>query len=302
MRTTRLALFAAVASALAACAAPEGKTPANADKPATTTETKENAMIANASSNKSLVLDATKSLFGDKDASAVERYFAEPYLQHNPQVPSGLDGLRGVLGMVSKSPTFKYERFRALADGDLVVTHGRYTGFLPQPAVAFDIFRVKDGKIVEHWDGLQIEGAKNPSGHSMVDGPAEAKDLGKTEENRKIVADFLESVLVQGKMDRLAGFFAGDAYVQHNPMVADGLSGLGAFLGELHEKGVTMRYTKVHRVIAEGDLVLAQSEGEFGGKKNAFYDLFRVEGGKIAEHWDVIQEVPEKTASGLGMF
>ncbi|WP_228143878.1 nuclear transport factor 2 family protein [Moraxella porci] len=55
----------------------------------------------------------------------------------------------------------------------------------------------------------------------------------------------------------------------------------------------TLQYTKTHQVLAHGDFALAVSEGTFAGKPTAFYDLFRVENGKIAEHWDVIETIAE---------
>jgi predicted SnoaL-like aldol condensation-catalyzing enzyme len=69
------------------------------------------------------------------------------------------------------------------------------------------------------------------------------------------------------------------------------VSGLGAALADMAKHGVTMKYDKVHRVLGEGEFVLAISEGSFAGKPTAFYDLFRVEEGKIAEHWDVIEPI-----------
>src|SRR5262249_36503904 len=96
------------------------------------------------------------------------------------------------------------------------------------------------------------------------------------------------------KFDKLAGYFDGDNYAQHNPQIGDGLSGLGKALDELKKAGVTMTYSTVHRVLGEGNFILVLSEGEFGGKPVAFYDLFRVEKGKIAEHWDTIEAIPEK--------
>ena len=55
-----------------------------------------------------------------------------------------------------------------------------------------------------------------------------------------------------------------------------------------------MKYDRIHQVLGEGDFVLVVSEGSFGGKPTSFYDLFRVEGGKIAEHWDTIETIPAK--------
>jgi len=85
---------------------------------------------------------------------------------------------------------------------------------------------------------------------------------------------------------------------------AHGLSGLGKALEAMAKQGVTMKYDKVHRVLGEGNFVLTVSEGKLGGKHCSFYDLFRVEKGKIAEHWDTIEAIPEKKdwKNGNGKF
>jgi len=96
------------------------------------------------------------------------------------------------------------------------------------------------------------------------------------------------------RLERLPGYFAGDRYAQHNPQVADGLSGLGAALESMASMGLTMKYDRVHRVLGEGNFALTMSEGQFAGQHVAFYDLFRVEDGLIAEHWDVIEPIPPR--------
>jgi predicted SnoaL-like aldol condensation-catalyzing enzyme len=96
----------------------------------------------------------------------------------------------------------------------------------------------------------------------------------------------------------------GDKYIQHNPQIGDGLSGLGKALEALAKAGITMKYDKVHKVLGEGNFVLAASEGTFGGKHTAYFDLFRVENGKIAEHWDTMEAIPDKKEwkNGNGKF
>jgi predicted SnoaL-like aldol condensation-catalyzing enzyme len=78
------------------------------------------------------------------------------------------------------------------------------------------------------------------------------------------------------------------------PQIPDKLSGLGATLEALAKQGIFLKYDKIHKVLGEGNFVLVVSEGHFGKDYNAFYDLFRVENGKIAEHWDVIEPIPAK--------
>lgn len=89
-------------------------------------------------------------------------------------------------------------------------------------------------------------------------------------------------------MDKLASYFDRDNYIRHNRQIADQLSGLGAALEAMAKAGVTM----IHKVLGEGNFVLAVSEGQFAGKPTSFYDLFRVQDGKIAEHRDTIEAIP----------
>jgi predicted SnoaL-like aldol condensation-catalyzing enzyme len=70
------------------------------------------------------------------------------------------------------------------------------------------------------------------------------------------------------------------------------------------KQGVTMKYDRIHKVLGEGNFVLVVSEGSVGGRHNSFYDLFRVERGKIAEHWDTIETIPprERWRNSNGKF
>jgi len=86
----------------------------------------------------------------------------------------------------------------------------------------------------------------------------------------------------------------GDNYTQHNPQIGDGLTGLGAALQAMATQGISMKYDRIQRVLGEGNFVLVVSEGSFGGQHSSFYDLFRVENDKIAEHWDTIESIPAR--------
>jgi predicted SnoaL-like aldol condensation-catalyzing enzyme len=218
---------------------------------------------------------------------------ADHYTQHNLAVADGLAGFGALLAQLPKGSA-KVDTVRVFQDGDLVFAHTSYNFFGPK--IGFDIFRFEGGKIVEHWDNLQeTPPAANPSGHTMVDGPTTATDLDRTAANKSLVAAFVDDILVNGRMEKLSGYFDGDHYVQHNPGIGDGLSGLGVALQAMAAQGVTMKYSAVHKVLGEGNFVLTVSEGVFAGKHSSFYDLFRVENGKIAEHWDTIETIPAQS-------
>jgi predicted SnoaL-like aldol condensation-catalyzing enzyme len=213
----------------------------------------------------------------------------QKYIQHNLGVADGLAGFGALLAALPKGSA-KVNTARVFEDGDFVFAHTEYNFFGPK--IGFDIVRFEDGKIVEHWDNLQTTAGPNPSGHTMIDGPAEAVDIDKTNANKALVKSFVEDILVNGRMEKLAGYFDGDNYIQHNPMIGDKLSGLGVALQALAKQGLTLKYTKIHKVLGKGNFVLVVSEGNFGPTHNAFYDLFRVDKGKIAEHWDTIEAIP----------
>lgn len=246
-------------------------------------------------SNKEKVVALLKSI--ETGATEPVGYIhPDKYIQHNLGVADGLAGLGALLAQLPPN-TSKADTIRVFQDGDFVFTHTDYNFFGPK--IGFDISRFEEGKVVEHWDNLQETAAPNPSGHTMIDGATELKDLDKTEANKTFVRNFVEDILVNGNMEKLAGYFDGDNYIQHNPLIPDQLSGLGGALGELAKQGIFLKYDKIHKVLGEGNFVLVVSEGHFGGTYNSFYDLFRVETdalnvAKIAEHWDTIEEIPAK--------
>ncbi|HEY0705250.1 MAG TPA: nuclear transport factor 2 family protein [Polyangia bacterium] len=215
------------------------------------------------------------------------------YIQHNLGVADGLAGFGALLQQLPPGSA-RVSTERVFQDGEFVFAHTDYNFFGPK--IGFDVFRFEAGKIVEHWDNLQEKPAQpNPSGRSMIDGATEVTDLDKTAVNKAFVRSFVDDILVNGRLDKLQSYYDGDRYIQHNPQVADGLSGLGMALKALADQGIAMKYDRIHRVLGEGNFVLVMSEGSFGGTHVAYYDLFRVEAGKIAEHWDTIEPIPPKS-------
>ena len=215
------------------------------------------------------------------DTVAIGYVNAENYKQHNLGVEDGLDGFgRALAGLADFPEKAKVNTVRAFEDGDYVVCQTDYNFFGPK--AGFDIFRFEDGKIVEHWDNLMpYNGQPNPSGHTPFDGTTEMKDLDKTEANKALVRNFVQDVLMGQHPENLTNYFDGNNYIQHNVSIADGLDGLGAALAAMAEQGIKMEYFTIHKILGCGNFVLAVSEGAFAGKPTSYYDLFRVENGKI---------------------
>ncbi len=251
-----------------------------------TTEKKEVIMEL---TNKEKVVALLNS-FNTGDQTPISYINPTKYIQHNLGVADGLEGFGEAMKMAPPQG-FKANVVRAFQDGDLVFTHTEYDFFGPK--AAFDVFRFENGQIVEHWDNMTTITPPNPSGRTQFDGETSITDLDKTEANKQLVRNFVEEILMEGKMDNLTTFVNASNYKQHNSNVADGLDGLGAALAHMAENGLVMEYEKLHKVMGEGNFVLTLSEGKFGkGDHVAYYDLFRIENNQIVEHWDVIENIP----------
>lgn len=255
-------------------------------------------------SQKEQLKQAMDALFKEFDVSKMKELYTQDYVQHNPHVPTGLDAVIGLLPALEESG-FSYTTHRCIEDGDLLATHTSYSNaevFGAAEVVAFDIWRMEDGQVAEHWDAIIPKFEETASGRSQVDGPTEIGDLDKTNDNKTLVAQFMKDILMGQNPDRIGDYINQTHYHQHNPQIEDGLEGLFKTINELTNQGNMFKYFKVHRIIGEGNFVLAQSEGEWSDKPTAFYDLFRLKNGQLVEHWDVIQEIPPQMAHTNGMF
>ncbi len=100
------------------------------------------AALADTASNKAFVIEAMTKTLVEGNVDAVDTYFAPGYIQHNPDVPSGTEAFKGLVGMLTQTGGLEAEFVRVLGDGDMVAVHARYTGYGPKPVVAFDVFRL----------------------------------------------------------------------------------------------------------------------------------------------------------------
>lgn len=230
---------------------------------------------------------------------------SDQYIQHNAMFSDGLTGFNEMINNAHKDG-YKARVVRAFRDCNYVFTHSQYE--MEGAKVGFDVFRFESGKliehgnlvewangnIVEHWDNLATITPPNPSGRTQLDGATDITDWDKTEANKEIVADFADKVLINRKMHTTPTFINPNKYIQHNSHIGDGLERFEAAIKAMQAQGIVMAYDKVHKILGEGNFVLLISEGRFGangGQPTAFYDLFRLEKGKIVEHWDVIEPI-----------
>lgn len=242
-----------------------------------------------------------------KQDTATMRQVANPdYIQHNPFVPTGLEPFIGLLPVLKEHGTYA-ENIRMFQDGDYVFMHNIWKNAQPfgaEEMVAFDIIRVdENGKVAEHWDAMTPLATETASGRTQTDGPRSSSDLDQTEANKALAVSLVEDVLMGKNPSKIADYISAETYHQHNPQIKDGLTGIVEAVEYLTSQNNMFKYTKIHKVLGEGNFVLTVSEGTWNGTSNAFYDLFRIENGKAVEHWDVIQPVPTTgLANTNGMF
>ncbi|WP_405161835.1 hypothetical protein OG203_36830 [Nocardia sp. NBC_01499] len=228
------------------------------------------------SGNKDIALQAIQEMFVDAEPGA-DRWTGD----------NSAGELRFVLNR--QPDILDYRLARVIADEEMVALHGVYrcvgtTGFV----VAFDVFRIAAGKLAEHWTVRQPVVYVTRSGRTQFDGPTEVIVPEQTEVSRAIVVRFLQNVVFGGKLERIAEFID-ERFAQHNPDIADGIEALHAALGAA---GIPLRDPLLRYTVAEGEFVLTMSEALRGDTPIVFYDLYRVAGDKIVEHWDVIHRIP----------
>ena len=218
------------------------------------------------------------------DPESVKVIHPQQYIQHNPQTNTGREGLLELFQRLSQTHP-RVNIVRIFSDGDFVFGHTEYD--FSTRRIGFEIFRFEGNLAVEHWDNIQPRQGPNPSGHSMVDGLSEATELEHTERNRKSIKEFIRRVLIQQEWHAFHDFVSVNL-IQHHPELADGLESWLHFLTQ-----TTQTYIQMHRVLAEGNFVLAACEGRINEQAYSFYHLFRLSQDKIVEHWNTTEKIPD---------
>lgn len=235
------------------------------------------------------------------DIKAMDSLLADTYIQHS-NAKDGKEALLAVLekgrkeGWLNAKAAEKFKPMRTVSDGGLAATHYLDEG---EDKVYIDIFRFNEaGEIMEHWDISQKNAKPNRSGRTMIDGVDEA-DCSVSEKQQtknKAVVQQLHSEYFAKNNKVILPEIMHESYLQHNPHGSDGRA---FFSGLVDRMGGSLE-NKVHRLIADGDLVYAHVE--WPGENWASIDIYRMEDGKIAEHWDVLQDIPAELPHGNGFF
>ncbi|GAQ55200.1 nuclear transport factor 2 family protein [Streptomyces acidiscabies] len=240
-------------------------------------------------SNKELVVRFYDSLFNKGDLGVVDELVAAGFVDHVPGAGDGPAALKAaVAGIRAANPGLRVEVVRAVAERDLVLLHVDAGAF-----AVVGIYRVEGGKIVEHWEAMQGVPAGSDMFSQVGVGGAGS---------RQVVLNLFDVVAVQRDLSALDQYIA-EPFHQHTPGVADGIAAFKARLEGSYAAYPELRMT-VARVVAEGNLVAVHHhfQANADDRGMAVVDLFLVSGGKVVEHWDVVQSVPEELEDVASMF
>lgn len=224
---------------------------------------------------------------------AVTAYTGDRYTQHSTGVADGVDGFVEFFEpFLERNPDRHIEVMRGWEDGQYVFLHA-FQSLNGEEAewVTTDFFDTDaDGKIIEHWDVIGAYVDSTPSGHTSIDGPSEVTDLDRTDANKAVVRSLIEELLMEGGDVARAGEFIADAYIQHNPEAADGLE---AFATMLADPDRALWYDEIVLLVGSGNFVATLCKARSDDQPMAQVDVFRLADGKVVEHWDDVEPVPE---------
>lgn len=237
---------------------------------------------------------------------AVTKYTGDRYTQHSTGVADGIEGFVAFFEpFIKRNPVRDIQIVLAVEDGQYVFVHA-YQDINNGEAkwVTADLFDTDENdKIIEHWDVIQAYAEDIAPGRNLVDGPIEVEDLNKTDENKILVTNFCNDVLIGGQIDKVPDYISTEEFDQHTPPVEFSLEGYGKHLKEVMSSGMAPKYVKIQRIIGQGNFVVAFSHTQYAGEDFAYFDIFRVKHGKIVEQWNIQEMIlPKEEWGNSGKF
>ena len=252
--------------------------------------------------NKRLVYDLWRTLIEARDTQAAQQYLAEGYIQHNPNADTGRAGVLAYFGSLG-APLAVQDRVQAplvaiVAERDhvAVVQVDEHDQPRPYTTTWFDLFRIQDGLVAEHWDHGRLPAGGTPRAYVP---PAESSDQEaalasgnpQLAGNKRLVYDMWRTLLDAQQVEEAPKFLA-EGYIQHNPLANTGLQGFLSFFRQFAQpRAVQPRIANFIQEIAEGDLVVLATLRTYPGAAGSSYattwfDMFRVSDSLLVEHWD----------------
>mmetsp|Transcript_14926 Transcript_14926/g.32013 ORF Transcript_14926/g.32013 Transcript_14926/m.32013 type:complete len:256 (+) Transcript_14926:62-829(+) len=242
-----------------------------------------------------------EGIAGGNAREAVLKYTGHRYTQHSTGVADGAEGFLGFFEpFLARNPKREIEIKRIFEDGRWVFCTA-YQSLNDGAAkwVTMDMFYTDaDGLILEHWDTIAAYAATTASGADMVGGPCEVDLSADSEASKALVLEFTKQVRQEGDLSKTDQFVAEDL-VEHSAQIKAGRAGLVEWLGS-DDSG---KYEMLFQHFGQGDFVVTYGKRHARGKDIAVFDLYRVAGGKIAEHWMNEEEIsPRESWGNSGKF
>jgi len=225
--------------------------------------------------------------------AAVTKYTGERYTQHSTGVKDGVEGfVEFFTGFIERNPQRDIQIVRSIVDGRYVFLQA-YQNINDGETewVTTDFFDTDENdKIIEHWDVIKAYGGITPSGHTVIDGATDITDLDRTEANKAIVRQMITDVLmVDGDPTKIDNYISTEQYIQHNADVPDGLE---HFKSLALAENRPLNYQEIVLLLGQGNFVATLCRATYLEQEYAQVDIFRLENGKIVEHWDNAEPVP----------
>ncbi|MCP4817955.1 MAG: hypothetical protein GY883_02125 [Shimia sp.] len=225
---------------------------------------------------------------------AINAYTGARYTQHSTGVADGKEGFLAFFGpFIERNPERDIRIVRALQDGPkvFVQAHQSLNGGAAR-WVTTDFFDSDEaGLIIEHWDVIGEDSAPNPAGRTLVDGATEVTNLAATTANKALVAEYIDACLIGRRVDRMGDFISDEVFLQHSPEMDDGLAAFAEYYGAAD---CPLSYQECFLMVGEGNFVATLNCTRHAGQDMCQADIFRLEGGKIVEHWDNAEPVPPR--------
>jgi predicted SnoaL-like aldol condensation-catalyzing enzyme len=128
-----------------------------------------------------------------------------------------------------------------------------------------------------------------------------ARNIAQEEENKQLVSTAYQRIFGDQDLHAIDEYISSD-FIQHNPTIGDGPDGVHALVQMLASQGVPKQKIEFKHILAEGDIVFLHSRYEMAGKEYRFVDIYRIQNGKLTEHWDAMQQMPDERANNNPLF